>query len=155
MAALNGLLQRSLPELEADAAARVQAHLKQLGVGGESWVAEGVPRIAGEACPFCAQDLRGSPVIAHYQAYFSEAYAALKTAIVEQGKAIGTVHGGDIPAAFERDVRVAVQTHEFWSAFTAAPAIDLDTAEIARAWKAAREGVQPLFAPNTRHPLSG
>jgi wobble nucleotide-excising tRNase len=140
-ASLNGLLQCSLPELEAGAAARVQAHLKQLGAGGESWVAEGIPRVAGDTCPFCAQDLSKSPVIGHYQAYFSEAYAALKTAIADQGKAIIAVHGGDIPAAFERDVRVAVQTHEFWAAFTAVPAIDLDTAEVARAWKAARDGV--------------
>jgi wobble nucleotide-excising tRNase len=153
VAALDGLLQLGLPELEADAAARVQAHLRRLGSGGENWVAEGVPRITDDACPFCAQDLRESPVIAHYQAYFSEAYTALKTAIVNQGKAIGTVHGGDIPAAFERDVRVAVQTHEFWSAFTAVPAIDLDTAEIARAWKAAREGVLTAFRAKHAAPL--
>ena len=153
VAALNGLLQRALPALEAEAAARVQVHLRRLGAGGENWVAEGVPRIADGTCPFCAQDLRGSPVIAHYQAYFSEAYTALKTAIVSEGKAIGASHGGDIPAAFERDVRVAVQTHEFWSAFTAVPAIDLDTAEIARAWKAARDGVLAALRTKSTAPL--
>ncbi len=153
VAALNDLLQRGLPALEAKAAARVQAHLGRLGAGGENWVAEGVPRIADNACPFCAQDLHGSPVIAHYQAYFSEAYSSLKTSIVEQGKAIGTVHGGDIPAAFERDVRVAVQAQEFWSAFTPIPAIELDTAEIARAWKAAREGVLTAFRAKHAAPL--
>lgn len=68
MDALNGVLQRGLPELDAEAAARVQAHLRRLGAGGENWVAEGVPRIADDTCPFCAQDLRASPVIAHYQA---------------------------------------------------------------------------------------
>jgi wobble nucleotide-excising tRNase len=153
VSALNGLLQRGLPALAAEAAARVQAHLRRLGAGGEDWVAEGVPRIADGTCPFCAQDLRGSPVIAHYQSYFSEAYTALKTAIVSQGKTIGASHGGDIPAAFERDVRVAVQTHEFWSAFTAVPAIDLDTAEIARAWKAARDGVLAALRAKSTAPL--
>ena len=80
-----------MPGLEAEAAARVQAHLRRLGAGGENWVAEGVPRIADDTCPFCGQDLQGSPVIPHYQAYFSEAYTALKTAIVNQGKATGAV----------------------------------------------------------------
>jgi wobble nucleotide-excising tRNase len=116
-------------------------------------VAEGVPRIADDTCPFCAQNLRTSPVIAHCQAYFSETYAALKAAIASQDKAIGSVHGGDIPAAFERQVRVAVQTHEFWAAFTALPPIDLDTAEVARAGKAAREGVlAALRAKGTARP---
>jgi wobble nucleotide-excising tRNase len=153
VAALNDLLQRGLLELEAEAAARVQAHLRRLGPGGENWVAEGVPRIADDTCPFCAQDLRGSPVIVHYQAYFSEAYTALKAAIASQDKAIGSVHGGDIPAAFKRQVRVVVQTHEFWGAFTALSPIDLDTAKVARAWKAAREGVLAALRAKGTAPL--
>ena len=116
VAAINALLARNLPDLEAAAASRVREHLRRLGKGGEAWVGDGMDRVAGasadkgyKACPFCAQDLAGSPLIRHYQAYFSEGYEALKAAIKEVGQGIHTVHGGEVPAAFERAVRVAVE----------------------------------------------
>jgi hypothetical protein len=46
-----------------------------------------------------------------------------------------------------------VQTHKFWAAFTALPPIDLDTAEVARAWKAAREGVLAALRAKATAPL--
>lgn len=146
--ALNALLARTLTDLEAEAAARVKAHLRSLGEGGEAWVGEGMGRIAGasvghdhNACPFCAQDLAGSALISHYQAYFSEAYAALKKAIIDTGLGIAATHGGEAPAAFERSVRVSIQNREFWQNFTEVTPINIDTAVISRAWSAAREAV--------------
>jgi wobble nucleotide-excising tRNase len=146
--ALNALLCRDLADLDATAVAHVQAHLAALGAGAEKWVGDGMPRIGAasaghdrEVCPFCAQDLRGSALIDHYRAYFSEGYSGLKAAIAEAIRGINTTHGGDIPAAFERAVRVAVQGREFWKPFADVTAIDIDTAAVARAWKAAREAV--------------
>lgn len=56
--AIDQILERGLPGLEAAAAARVRAHIAKLGQGGESWVADGMPRIErasqgqeGEICP--------------------------------------------------------------------------------------------------------
>lgn len=158
--AIRTILQQGLPALEASAAAQVQTHLRSLGKGGEAWVADGMPRIEAvsadnpmETCPFCAQEMSGSPLIVHYQAYFSQAYAALKGAIVEQGKAVAAAHDGDVPAAFERAVRVAAQTRDFWSSFADVPAIALDTADIARSWKAAREGVLAALRAKLAAPL--
>lgn len=139
--AIDALLARSLPDLDADAATRVQAHLTRLGNGGETWVAEGMSRISDDTCPFCAQDLNSSPVLAHYRVYFSEAYKALKNAIADAIAAVSNEHSGDIPAAFERAVRVASQRREFWRAFTTIPGFEIDTAAILRAWNAAREGI--------------
>jgi wobble nucleotide-excising tRNase len=160
VAALNALLARNLPDLEAAAAARVREHLRSLGRGGEAWVGDGMGRVAGasegkghDACPFCAQDLAGSPLIQHYQAYFSEGYGALKAAITEAGQGINTVHGGDVPAAFERAIRVAVENREFWRAFTDVPDIDVDTAAIARAWAAARDAVLTILRAKATAPL--
>ena len=66
---IEALLKRGLPDLETAAAARVQSHLNTLGAGAETWVAEGMPRIASaskgqaeEICPFCAQELSTSPL---------------------------------------------------------------------------------------------
>ena len=70
VATLNALLQRGLPELEANAAGRVQAHIRKLGGDGETWVSEGIDLIPlvsegqdKDICPFCAQDLAGSPIL--------------------------------------------------------------------------------------------
>lgn len=111
------MLARSLPELEAAAAALVREHLRKLGRDGENWVAEGMPRIeaasAGldhKACPFCAQDLAGSNLIPHYQAYFSDAYNQLKADIRTLGRGIAADHGGEVMAGFERSIRDVSET---------------------------------------------
>ncbi len=88
VSAIEQVLQAGLPELDAAAAARVQAHLATAGRGAEEWIGEGMRRQAerppeqiGE-CVFCAQDLAGSPVIGHYRAFFSNAYRQLQRNIV-------------------------------------------------------------------------
>lgn len=160
IAALNDILARTLPDLEAEAVARVRAHLRSIGRGGENWVGDGMTWIAPaseehdhEVCPFCAQALAGSPVIRHYQAYFSDAYRDLRAAIVDTGQALNATHGGEIPAAFERAVRVAGQTRAFWSAFTDVSEVNIDTAVILRAWTAAREAVLATLRAKAAAPL--
>lgn len=157
---INAVLGQGLAGLEADASARVKAHLQNLGRGGEAWVGEGMSRIPGasqtqghEACPFCAQELSGSPLIRHYQAYFSRAYKDLKAAITQVGQGIHTTHGGEVSAAFERSVRVAAEGHNFWKAFTDTPAVAVDTAAILRAWVAAREAVLTALRAKAASPL--
>lgn len=154
------VLGRSLPDLEADAAARVRDHLRKLGRGGESWVADGMPRIevasAGldhRSCPFCAQDLAGSPLIPHYQAYFSDSYSQLKADIRTLGQGIAAEHGGEVMAGFERSVRDASETRDFWKAFTPIPDIHIDTAAVVRAWTAARQNVLEILRAKAASPL--
>ena len=135
------LLARDLEQLEAAAAAQVQSHLKTIGTGGETWVGDGISRIisndqAGEhgICPFCAQDMSASSVIAHYRAYFSAEYNNLKKAISAAIADISTAHGSSAIAAFERAVGGAIQTQQFWSKFANIPAIEVDTAAVSQAW---------------------
>jgi wobble nucleotide-excising tRNase len=158
-AALNSLLAKDLPGLDAAAAERVRAHLALLGQGGERWAGEGVGHAdqaaanGANVCPFCAQSLDESPVIGHYRAYFSEAYNALKADIAAAIRGVTGAHGGDVPAAFERSVREAGERREFWRAFTEIPEIAIDTAEIARAWRAAREAVLEVLETKKAAPL--
>jgi wobble nucleotide-excising tRNase len=158
--AVNRLLARDLPALDAAAAAQVRQHLADIEPDGEAWVADGmkwvhaVPADGGPApCPFCAQDLRGSALIGHYRAYFSAGYEELKQAITTELTALTAQHGGEAPAAFERGVRVWGERRQFWSRFSALPEVNVDTAEIARAWRAAREAVSMALAAKERAPL--
>lgn len=159
-AAIDRVLQEDLPSLDAAAAARVQAHVAGLGPGGETWISEGMRRLpqpasagATGSCPFCAQDLAGSPVITHYRAYFSAAYADLKRRISEALAGINRAHGGDVPAAFERSVRIAVERRQFWSRFCDVPEIAIDTATIVRDWGTAREAVAAAVTAKQGAPL--
>jgi wobble nucleotide-excising tRNase len=158
LTAIGELLARTLPHVQALAAAQVHDHLQRLGRGGETWVGEGMTRLqrAGEghgSCPFCAQDLSGSPVIRHYEAYFSQAYNGLKSSIIETGQTIAAAHAGDIQSAFERAVRIAVQTREFWGHFMDLPDIEVDTAAILRSWTTAREAVLNVLRAKAAAPL--
>lgn len=157
---LNALLARSIAALDADAAARVKAHLGMIGASGERWVGEGVTILAeagqpweDKNCPFCAQPLAAAAIIKHYQAYFSDEYSSLKTALAAAIREIGSTHSGEAPAAFEREIGVALKRRTFWAQFLDVLEITVDTADIARAWKAARDAVQSALDAKRAAPL--
>lgn len=157
--AIERILQQDLPSLDAAAAARVQNHLAGLGQDAETWVADGmrcVPQAedgAAASCPFCAQDLAGSPVISYYRAYFGDAYAGLKRTVAETLAAIERNHGGDVLANFERAVRVAGERRQFWSRFCDVPDFNVDTASLARDWGVAYEAVVAALTAKQASPL--
>lgn len=154
------VLQPDLPALDAATLARVQAHLGGLGEGGEAWVADGMRRVPQESgdtaagtCPFCAQDLKTSPVIQHYRVYFSDAYVALKRTVSDALVGVNRARGGDVLAGFERAVRVAVERRQFWSQFCDVAEVTLDTAAIVRDWRAAGEAVVGQLTAKQDAPL--
>ena len=159
LANLTEMLAAGLSELDAEALRRVQDHLGRLGKGGEAWIGHGLqfvedsPKEAAGECPFCAQDLSGSRLLAHYRGYFSEAYKAFRQRIIATGRDFCASHGGDIPASFERSVREAVEKQNFWKVFADIPPFEIDTAAIARTWKAAREHVERLLDAKLANPL--
>lgn len=147
LAAIDAVLQRDLPAIDAATLARLQAHFAALGQGGEAWVSDGIRRIRGggtdtqASCPFCAQDLGASPVLKHYRAYFGDAYATLKRSVADAVNATERAHGGEVPAALERAVRVIIERRQFWTRFCEVPEVAIDTAAIVRDWRAAREAL--------------
>lgn len=153
--AIEAVLQQNLLSLDAAAAGRVQGHLAS--AGGEAWIAEGMQHLPrpspGALCPFCAQDLSASPVIAHYRAYFGDGYRNLKRTVADALAAVIRSHGGDVPASFERDVRVTGERRQFWSRFCDLPEIEIDTAAIAREWRATREAVTQALTAKQAAPL--
>jgi wobble nucleotide-excising tRNase len=95
----------------------VQEHLATLGPRGEQWVSTRMGLVAEnerEDCPFCAQTLANSSLVAQYRGYFSEEYARLKGEIAELLRLLERQHGGNTRATFERSVRIAQERRQFW-----------------------------------------
>jgi wobble nucleotide-excising tRNase len=153
------ILQLGLSSLNTAAAARVQTHLAHVGRGGEQWVADGMTRIGHdvatgtEVCPFCAQDLSRSELIADYQGYFSNEYTTLRAQVSETLRQLSNIHGEVATSAFERAVRVAVERRQFWSRFGEFPEIAVDTAAITGSWQASRNQITALLASKQGSPL--
>lgn len=157
---ISSLLGTGLAELDAATVAHVQAHLVTLGGQGEKWVGDGVVQFASasaglgqDVCPFCAQPLKNSPIIDHYRAYFSESYSNLKASISATIEEINLAHGGVALAAFERSIRVAAQSREFWKAFVEVPEIAIDTEAISESWRSATEAVSAALLAKQAAPL--
>jgi wobble nucleotide-excising tRNase len=148
------LLARDLPDLDAAAAIEVQGHLASLGSGGEAWAAEGMQRLpTSGTCPFCAQNLCGSALLAHYRGYFSTGYKKLKLEITEAIQALNDEHGESVLAAFEREIRVWAERRHFWAKFGEMPEVSLDTAAIMRTWNRARDALRGLLIAKQANPL--
>ena len=152
-----GALARELSDLDSAAEEQVRAHVDALGPGGEQWIGEGIHRIkppvdAGP-CPFCAQDLANSAILAHYRAYFSEGYTSLKRAVSVILATVQRAHTGDVQSAFERAIRVAGERRQFWSRYCEVPDVSIDTAAIMRDWNLARNGVIAALSAKQAAPL--
>lgn len=158
--AINATLSRTLPDLEAAAAARVQAHLAKLGREGTTWIDEGMQSVAAvsaglenEICPFCAQDLAGSSLLRHYQAYFSAAYDDLKRDVAWQIQTLNDNNGGPAALNFERTVHEAERRRTFWGDFLEVPEITINTSVLTAAWAEARDAVAEALAAKKLSPL--
>lgn len=158
--AIQQVLRSDLASLDATAVERVRVHFQSLGDHGEAWVSAGMVHLShaetnsdDSTCPFCAQSLVGSPLIDRYRAYFSHEYIALKDSIASSVASVVQTHGGDVPAAFERGVRVLTERRQFWAAFCEVPEVTVDTAQIARDWKAARDAVSAALQIKQNNPL--
>jgi len=147
------LLRRDMPTLDVETAQRVQEHLATIGEGSESWVSQGMARIRGNDCPFCAQTLNGSPVLGAYREYFGEGYAALKSQIAAYAQTVQRTHGGEVTAGFERNLRMIVQRDQFWRQFAEIPDLELDTASIVRDWQTAHRAISAALAAKSQAPL--
>ena len=156
------LLLTALPDLDRTAEARVQAHVQTLSEGGESWVAEGMRRLAqgnDGSCPFCGQDITGLDLVAHYRAYFSDGYTQLKRDVADMIKNTAQTHVEGSHLVFERAVSTAKETRQFWATYRNVPPIEINTESVVQDWNAARETVTNLLkakqaAPLEQHDLS-
>ena len=160
LTAIDEVLQMDLDSLESVAYERVKEHLIGLGQDGETWISDGMRLIKGTGggalvsiCPFCAQSLEGSSLIQHYQAYFSAAYADMKQTITNLLEDTGTIHSESVQAEFEQKLRIVGERRQFWTRFCEVKEFTIDTSEIFRDYKAARESMLSLITAKQASPL--
>lgn len=152
--AIEQLFEKTLPGVQQDAFDSVEEHLGSLGEGGESWVSTGVTYSQDRSdCPFCAQDLKSSPILAHYQAFFSEAYESHKEAIVTLQKTIQSSLSGDRLADLQQRLSDARRLVEFWSKYAEVRAFDLETENLSSLWRTARDRLIDLIEKKAQSPL--
>ena len=151
------ILQVSLTDLDKDAEARVQAHISDLGEGGEQWLADGMRRISeGDKhdCPFCGRSMTGLDLIRHYGAYFSEGYSKLKREVDEMLNDARSAHGESARVRFELALQTVKEHRQFWSEFCKLPEIDeIDTSIVVKDWKLACDAVLEHLKAKQAAPL--
>jgi wobble nucleotide-excising tRNase len=88
--AIAAFLAKNSESIGVDAADVVKAHIKQhLDGNGEKWLEYGAKHTgADNKCPFCAQDISRSDLVAAIRSYFSEEYRAFTEALSRESKVI-------------------------------------------------------------------
>ena len=149
-------LKAALPELASTALDAVTAHFKSLDNSqAEAWVSEGMELSAERSsCPFCGQDLSGSTLLAHYQVYFSKAYATHKSQIADAKSSVLEKLDGDRLARFQRKVQLSKNRYDFWSRFLSLPAFNIDSDKLANCWSATRDGLVEALDKKAGAPLA-
>jgi len=134
------------------------AILRSLATGDPMPIAER-RRLAAQHPPHVVLDCTGGPLPAIFQnnswnrtlsnlVVFDDLFVDQN---VYSGLAVEA--GNDLPAGFERAVRIAVERRQFWSRFCDVPEIAVDTAVIVRDWRSAREAVTAALTRKQAAPL--
>ncbi|MDA8000902.1 MAG: AAA family ATPase [Alphaproteobacteria bacterium] len=160
MEKISRVLEADIASLDTATVSRIQAHLRALGDGAETWVSEGMKyqesqvKEDSEKCAFCAQDLSGSPVFGYYRAYFSDEYKNHQKRIHQVLSEFTQMHSPDAVMSFERDAIAVEKNQQFWSKFTNLPALAMNYAAVSAAWVSARENVTKLLQKKRADPLA-
>jgi wobble nucleotide-excising tRNase len=155
--AITTLLEKSADGIGADVAAVVRAHINQhLDNDGENWLAYGARHTGTDnKCPFCAQDIAGSSLVATSRSYFSAEYHAYTELLSLEIQAIldqlGTAAFPHIRAAFSSQVAVAVQWADEMPIDQSAIATTLTDAEAV--WKSAAGKLGAVVASKQTKPI--
>lgn len=125
---LAAMLARTVDDIAADAELRVSAHLAahQMTDHSEAWLAEGVPFVADDKCPFCGQDVEGVSLIAAYRSMFSEAYTTLKSDLVALRMSVVTSFGDKAAGELMTQAATNATAVEFWKRYCTFEPASLD-----------------------------
>lgn len=154
-AGLEALLAKSLDDVSENAGESIRTHMSlRMQRADEPWLVHGLELVRGEDCPFCAQSLSGSEILAAYRTHFSEKYQQLKTDIqqlvtqVQDFAEEGTVLA--LQRATSENARLLVEWNEYISV-PDEPAFDI--AKVHAALSGLRDAALAVLERKTKSPL--
>jgi wobble nucleotide-excising tRNase len=155
-AAFAQLLAKTFAAVAAGAEKRVTEHVEhhKMQPGGEAWLTQGLQYMAGEECPFCAQDIKGVDLIAAYRSFFSKEYHALRDEVTALSRQIDTALGDLIAAGIDQTLLQNSGSVEFWQQYCElTPPGGVETGRAAEVIKALRDSAQALLRAKAGTPL--
>jgi len=112
------LLTKSLPDISAEAEARVKDHVAQcMDQRGESWLGQGLEYVRDDRCPFCGQGISANMLLADYRAYFKAGYKALTSEILEMERLVKTALQGEVILNIHKVIAGNQALADFWRQF--------------------------------------
>jgi wobble nucleotide-excising tRNase len=155
-AGLASTLSKTLAGVSADAEQLIADHLKAHAMeqDGEQWLSEGLPQIASDKCPFCAQSVKGSPLVDAYKAVFSEAYQNLKDEVAALREVVQSEFGDAAIGQLELADEQNATAFEYWQQFCDLDESDLSLPEgTSDKLRALRSTMLALLGEKARAPL--
>ena len=110
-------------------------------------------KLLRRSCPYCAQSLRGSVIVAHYRSYFSQEYANLKRTISDSLSSFSSALSGDSLAEFLRQVQDIQNKIRFWNQFCRVPELSVDLQVVQTLWQNVRETLISALDTKRASPL--
>ena len=81
-AGLDAMLGKTLEDVSANAEETIRKHMAaHMNPPDQTWLGRGLEMMSGAACPFCAQSVDGSALLAAYRTHFDASYRNLKSEV--------------------------------------------------------------------------
>ena len=148
------ILARTVPDVSAEAEARVKEHISQhLDANGEEWLESGARYATDDDCPFCGQDLANSDLIALYRSYFNEAYRQLKRDVSTLPHRVTAALKGNAIADMARTMATNAELMAFWGQFMDLPLPEVPTENLQEVLVNAADALDASIATKQQTPL--
>ena len=155
-AAFAQVLAKTLADVSADAERRVSEHLARhrMQARGEAWLTEGLRYVAGDACPFCGQDVAAVELLRAYRDFFSREYHALREEVTGLSGRVEAAIGERVSGPIEQTLVSNNGALEFWQAYCelVAPVLP-EAGRVGEILTALRQAAQSLLRRKTDAPL--
>lgn len=115
---LADVLALTIDDIAEDAERQITDHFAAHGMDaiGARWITEGLEH-AAESCPFCAQNLKGLPLVSAYKSVFSDTYRSLHGRVNALRHKVDLEFGQTGAANVTLYVEQYAGATEFWSSY--------------------------------------
>jgi len=138
---MKNLLAKTLDDLSKQSEDVVRQHVERnLGSGGEEWIAQGLGYDHENQCPYCGQVTKGLPLLGAFRAFFGEGYKALKAEVTKFKENIEQLFGEAAVMELQEKISANAALIDFWSQFAdVSDAVILDADDILGALRTLRD----------------